>query len=160
LSPEALQAAGAFYLQLVRRIETVSHPAEGADPTDAKWLLKLKPRGIFDLQHLSLFDKDLKTGVSLVVQASINKDGSLSKRSNDAADTVAFRRLLDATQAKLAQLTDQIFAGEVSVTPYRLNQKSPCSGCGYRSVCRFDSAINKYNYLQSAIAESAEDSDG
>jgi ATP-dependent helicase/nuclease subunit B len=32
--------------------------------------------------------------------------------------------------------------------PYRLNDKSPCPHCDYRSVCRFDPAINRYNHLK------------
>jgi ATP-dependent helicase/nuclease subunit B len=30
-----------------------------------------------------------------------------------------------------------------------LNQKSPCSYCKYKSVCRFDWQINEYNFLES-----------
>ena len=55
---------------------------------------------------------------------------------------------------KLSELTDQIFVSEIGITPYRLNDKSPCAQCGYRSVCRFDPAINRYNYLKPVVFES------
>jgi ATP-dependent helicase/nuclease subunit B len=162
LSGNALKAAGAFYLQLVRRIESVKHPSEGADPAAPEWHLKIKQRGVFDERHLASFDKELTTGNSAVVQAFVKADGTLGRRrSSDAIEPETFRALLNATARKLEELTRQIFAGEIGITPYRLNDNSPCSRCSYRSVCRFDPAINKYNYLQPVpvIPEASEDAD-
>jgi ATP-dependent helicase/nuclease subunit B len=39
-------------------------------------------------------------------------------------------------------------SGNIDTHPYRLNDNSPCAHCDYKSVCRFDPAINRYNYLQ------------
>jgi len=50
-------------------------------------------------------------------------------------------------RGQLGALADGVLSGEVGVTPYRLNLDTPCPGCGYRSVCRFDPAVNRYHHL-------------
>jgi ATP-dependent helicase/nuclease subunit B len=44
-------------------------------------------------------------------------------------------------------------SGDVGVTPFRLNIATPCPRCGYRSVCRFDPAINRYQNLEAVSKE-------
>jgi ATP-dependent helicase/nuclease subunit B len=149
LSGRNLEPAAAFYLQLLRRIEDVKHPDESHDPDDPRWHLKLKPRGILDRRCLAALDKELEAGASDVVQAFITKDGNLGHRNtSDVAETEDFRSLLRFVSAKLGELADGIIGGRIDVLPYRLNDNSPCPRCDYRSVCRFDPAINKYNYLK------------
>jgi ATP-dependent helicase/nuclease subunit B len=55
---------------------------------------------------------------------------------------------LKLVSAKLGELADGILSGKIDVTPYRLNDTSPCPRCEYKSVCRFDPAINRYNHLK------------
>lgn len=149
LTGKHLDPAGAFYLQLVRKVESVAHPDDAPHPTDPKWHLKLKPRGLFDRRCLSALDKGLTQGASEVVAASINKDGTLGRRNiSDVAEGHEFRAILRIVAQKLGELGDGILSGKIDIAPYRLNQSSPCPRCDYRSVCRFDPAINKYNHLK------------
>jgi ATP-dependent helicase/nuclease subunit B len=149
LSGKKLDPAAAFYLQLVRRIEDVKHPDEASDPSDPKWHLKLKPRGLFDRRCLGGLDRELSSGQSEVVQAFIKQDGTLGRRNtSDVAESQEFRELLKLVSAKLGELADGILSGRIDVMPYRLNDKSPCPNCDYRSVCRFDPAVNRYNHLK------------
>jgi ATP-dependent helicase/nuclease subunit B len=150
LSGRTLEASGAFYHQLIRKIESVDHPEECVGPTDPTWHLKLKPRGLFDLSALPKFDKELTTGNSEVVQAFIKQDGTLGRANfSDAASSQDFRALLELTAAKLAEIGAAILSGRIDIAPYRLSDHSPCPHCEYRSLCRFDPAINKYNFLPS-----------
>jgi ATP-dependent helicase/nuclease subunit B len=149
LAGKNLDPAAAFYLQLVRRIEDVKHPSEAPDPSDPKWHLKLKPRGLFDRRCLGALDRELFSGQSEVVQAFIKQDGALGRRNtSDVAESSEFRELLKLVAAKLGELADGILSGRIDVTPYRLNDTSPCPRCEYKSVCRFDPAINRYNHLK------------
>ena len=61
----------------------------------------------------------------------------------------AFEKVLQFTEAKILELVERILSGKIDVSPYRLNQRSPCSYCEYRSACRFDWQINDYNFLES-----------
>jgi ATP-dependent helicase/nuclease subunit B len=149
LAGKNLDPAAAFYLQLVRRIEDVKHPSEAPEPTDPKWHLKLKPRGLFDRRCLGALDRELSSGQSEVVQAFIKQDGALGRRNtSDVAESSEFRELLKLVAAKLGELADGILSGKIDVMPYRLNDTSPCPRCEYKSVCRFDPAINRYNHLK------------
>jgi ATP-dependent helicase/nuclease subunit B len=143
-----LRPAAAFYLQMARGIGEVNHPSEAPDPSDPNHLLRVKPRGVFDGSYLPALDANLESGASPVVQVHVNKDGRFGKRgSTDVADPAQFRGLLAHVGKKLGELADGVMSGEVGVTPYRLNQETPCPRCGYRSVCRFDAAINRYHNL-------------
>ena len=154
IAGKRLEAAAAFYLPLLRKIEDVNHPSEAPDPADPASRLKLKPRGLFDRRCLGALDRELQSGSSQVVQAHINKNGELGRRnSSDAAESDEFRRLLNTVAKKLGELADQILSGRIDVKPYRLNNVSPCARCDYRSVCRFDPAINRYNYLNMITRE-------
>lgn len=150
ISGGAVVPAAAFYLQLIRKIEDVKHPDEATDPADPKWHLRLKPRGIFDRRSLHALDRQLEAGWSDVVQAFVKQDGSLGHpNTTDALESHQFRALLDVARKKLAELTEGILSGDIRIAPYRLNDRSPCPRCEYRSVCRFDPAINRYNHLPS-----------
>jgi ATP-dependent helicase/nuclease subunit B len=60
-----------------------------------------------------------------------------------------FEKILKFTKKKIIQLAQEILSGKIDVKPYRLNEKSPCSFCDYKAVCRFDWQINDYNPLKS-----------
>lgn len=149
LAGRKLEPAAAFYLQVVRKLDDVKHPSEAHDPADPKWHLKLKPRGLFDRRCLAALDKDLSTGRSDVVQVYVKQDGSFGYRDNsDVAESDQFRDILRHVARKLGELADGVLSGRIDIAPYRLNESSPCPNCEYRSVCRFDPAINRYNHLE------------
>ncbi|HSZ56737.1 MAG TPA: PD-(D/E)XK nuclease family protein [Tepidisphaeraceae bacterium] len=150
VSGDPVAPTAAFYVQLVRKIEDVKHPDESTDPADPKWHLRLKPRGIFDRRSLRSLDRQIETGWSEVVHAFVKQDGSLGHtHTSDAVESDQFRALLDIARKKLSELTEGILSGDIRIVPYRLNDKSPCPRCEFRSVCRFDPAINRYNHLPS-----------
>jgi len=60
-----------------------------------------------------------------------------------------FEKVLRFTEKRTVELAEEILSGKIDAKPYRLSQKSPCSYCKYKSVCRFDWQINDYNPLKS-----------
>ena len=58
-----------------------------------------------------------------------------------------YRCLRELVRMRLTDLSEGIIAGHIDIKPYRLGGKSPCSGCDYRSLCRFDWHTNDYNFL-------------
>jgi ATP-dependent helicase/nuclease subunit B len=148
LAGQNLTPAAAFYLQLLRRLEEVRHPSEALEPEDPRFELKIKPRGIFDGQYLPALDAELVSGKSDVVNAHINKDGSFGFRnSSDVSDSEQFAGLLHHVRKTIGKLADRMLAGDIAIAPYRIHRLSPCPQCEFRSVCRFDPAINSYHHL-------------
>jgi ATP-dependent helicase/nuclease subunit B len=124
----------------------VKHPSEALDPSDPKFLLRVKPRGVVQGDFVPAFDASLSEGNSDVIQVSIRKsDGGFgNRRASDVADKAEFEALLAHVRKKLAELADAVLSGEIGIHPYRIGTDTPCPGCGYRAVCRFDPAVDHY----------------
>ncbi|CAN5606540.1 helicase-exonuclease AddAB subunit AddB [soil metagenome] len=153
-----LTPIGAFYYSVSRSLQSKDHPADVADPGSPEFNLRVKPRGILHGDFLSKFDKQLDTGSSMAVNAFITKDKRLGNRDrSDVADRDEITLLLDYVKDKIAKLADDLMAGVVAVTPYRLGTVTPCSRCDFRSVCRFEVGINSYHKMppmkRSAVME-------
>jgi ATP-dependent helicase/nuclease subunit B len=156
LAGKPITPVAAMYLPLLRRMNDVDHPDEALDPDDPRFHLRVKPRGTFDADYLPAFDSSLDRGFSDVVSAFVSKDGTLGRRnSSDAADPAEFSALLAFVRNRIGELADGIVAGVVGVLPYRMNRETPCPRCEYRSVCRFEPSINRYNNLEPLRREDA-----
>jgi ATP-dependent helicase/nuclease subunit B len=144
-----LTPAAAFYVQLLRQLENVKHPSEATATDDPTFDLKIKPRGVIDWAHRHLFDVDHEEKMSQVVNLEVTNRGAIGyKNRSDGCESDEFNALLKHVQKTLALLGDQIIGGQINVTPYRIGQSSPCPTCEFRSVCRFDAAINSYRPLE------------
>jgi ATP-dependent helicase/nuclease subunit B len=149
LAGTPLTPAAGFYVQVLRKLKLVAHPTDAQDPTTEQFLLSPKPRGIFDADCLDLLDPQFTGGTSDCFQVSRNKTGAFGRlETSDVCDADAFLGVLNYVRDKLIALADAMAGGDVNVAPYRLGKTSPCPRCAYRSVCRFDAAINGYHHLQ------------
>ena len=137
-------AAGAFQMPVLRKIAPVGHPSEKKEEVHYA-----KPRGIFSERHLADLDTELATGRSDVVAAHIKKDGQLGSRDrSDVADQAEFEALLKHVEIQLGEIAQKILSGDISIAPYRLNDRSPCARCDYKECCRFHVSTNRYRWLQ------------
>ena len=85
---------------------------------------------------------------TLGMAEELKRDGELGYRNiSDAAEASVFGALLKHVENRLGQLGDQIIAGRIDVSPFRMGQVTPCPNCEYRPVCRFDTLTNRYNHL-------------
>jgi ATP-dependent helicase/nuclease subunit B len=149
-----LTPAAAFYVRLLRQLEDVRHPADALSPEDPAFDLQVKPRGIFDAKLIRELDSQLIAGASDVVQVYVNKDGGIGKRqSSDAAGTNEFTVLLRLVRSRIGELVDRLLSGDIRVWPVRIRHESPCARCDFRSVCRFDPAVNRYRALEALSRE-------
>jgi ATP-dependent helicase/nuclease subunit B len=143
----ALRPAGVFYVGL--RVK----PGSGRWRTEAEEKGFAAVAGAF--QHLGRFDASLvaefdTSGARKGEQFrfSFNKDGSLSKRSNDALPAPAFAGLLVDAAQQIRELGSRILNGETEVSPYQQGQEVACGLCVFRPVCRFDSWAESYRPLR------------
>lgn len=139
-------ALGAFYMPV-----EVS-PVKGAieDLSEETESFNYKARGIFDGRMFQQLDSTVSSGWSRYYTFRVtSKDGSYGNYSISAAlKPDDFEKALKFTEKKIIQLSEEILSGRIEVKPYRLNQKSPCSFCKYKAVCRFDWQVNEYNFLE------------
>ena len=89
-------------------------------------------------------DKTLDSGSSNIIPAYIDKEGNLSKKSN-AITKSGFENLQKYMNKILKQISEEILTGNISIKPYyKIKQgKTPCEYCKYKSICNFNSGIDK-----------------
>lgn len=128
---------GAFYVSLLRKYKSVDHPEDCGELAAPEEFI---PRGVFDESRMQLLETDAPAqGWARLYKIYRKSDGSLGHiGSSDAADSAEFQALLAHTRARLGALADGVLDGDVSVSPYRLKNFSPCAWCDMRSVCRFE----------------------
>jgi ATP-dependent helicase/nuclease subunit B len=137
-------------VQLLRSPTNVDHPHDerALAPDHPNFHLRIKPRGIIDARAVHSLDSGLTEGSSQVVQLFVKKDGQPGRRNTtDVADEHEFNALLTHVERRLGELADQIVTGDIRVAPYWISRQTPCPRCEYRSVCRFEPGINRYNIL-------------
>jgi ATP-dependent helicase/nuclease subunit B len=139
-------ALGAFYMP-VEVSPVKSAIDELSEKTES---FNYKAKGIFDGRVFERLDNTAEGGWSRYYSFRVTpKDGPYGNYSISAALKESdFEGVLKFTEKKIIQLSEEILSGRIEVKPYRLNQKSPCSYCKYKSVCRFDWQINDYNFLE------------
>jgi ATP-dependent helicase/nuclease subunit B len=108
-----------------------------------------KAKGIFNGEVFQQLDSRASKN-SKFYNFYVTKDGQPygNYEKQGALKPADFEKALKFTEKKIIQLSEEILSGRIEVRPYRLNQKSPCSYCKYKSVCRFDWQINDYNFLE------------
>ncbi len=137
--------AGAFYMpvEVSPTKVTIDEFLEKAKGFD------YKAKGIFNGSFAKQLD-GTASRESEFYNFYVTKDGEpyghYEKRG--ALKPADFEGILKFTEKKIIHLSEEILSGRIDVEPYRLNQKSPCSYCKYKSVCRFDWQINDYSFLE------------
>jgi ATP-dependent helicase/nuclease subunit B len=91
---------------------------------------------------------------------SKNKDGSFSKRGNDAMQKPEFEGLREEIEDHLRDYGRRIFAGEVLVSPFRIGNATACDYCEFRAVCRFDPWTQPFRHLRPPPREHDRDKAG
>jgi len=142
-----IKAAGAFYMP----VEISPKGAGVADVEDAAGGFGYKAKGIFNGEFFQQLDRETSSGWSKFYNFRISsKDEQYGDYGKSGALRPAdFEKVLKFTDKKIIELVKEIVSGRIEVKPYRLSDKSACSFCKYKAVCRFDWQINDFNILES-----------
>ncbi|WP_075981493.1 helicase-exonuclease AddAB subunit AddB [Bacillus massilinigeriensis] len=117
------------------------------DEIEDEILKKYKMNGLIleDEKVIRLMDQTLETGGSKIISARINKDGSLAK-SSKVANKEDFNHLRQYVRELYVKTGNEISEGTVSLSPYKLKDKTPCTFCSFKSVCQFDESLGSNSY--------------
>ena len=100
-----------------------------------------------DENVLTAMDETLENrGDSKVIKVGMTKkDGSFKKGSIVVEDGM-LPTLQEFVLEKHKEAGNEIYEGKTSITPYRLQQKTACEYCNFKSVCQFDPSDGSQSY--------------
>jgi len=149
-----LLPAGVLYFRLDDPLIRCSRDSTEAEIEKAI-MKELRMKGLLlaDVKLIKEMDREM-TSDSLIIPASIKKDGSLGRAS--AATEEQFRILRKHVTKLLASIGKGILDGHVAVSPYKKRTITACTYCAYSSVCQFDTSMRDNRYRILADLEESE----
>ncbi|NLY43132.1 MAG: helicase-exonuclease AddAB subunit AddB [Clostridiaceae bacterium] len=107
---------------------------------------QLKMRGLLlaDVKLIREMDKTIEKN-SLIIPATIKKDGSLGKNSS-VATMEQFKLLRGYVRKLLKDLCTEIMKGNVSIQPYKKDDINSCEYCNFLPICQFDTIMKENSF--------------
>jgi len=140
--------AGVFYVNLRGRYDRGENRDEALAGVEAARMLAYRHIGRFDAQYLRKLDSRPEATKGDQFNYSLNKDGSISRNSREALETKGFLAMLDAVEAGLKEMGQQVYGGVAKIDPYRKGLMTACDQCDYQSICRIDPWTHNYRVLR------------
>lgn len=153
LGVDTVSPAGVFYVSLRGYYPAAKTRDEAlADAADAK-RAAYRHRGRFVDSLLDAFDCHGRSrGTADQFHFKLKKDGGFYANCADPLSSAAFRDLLESIERRLVEMGEAIFAGDISLNPYRHRNKTACERCDYAAVCRVDPWTHTFRSLTVASA--------
>jgi len=121
------------------------------DIIEEEILKSFKMKGLLlgDEEAVRLMDQTLDHGRSNIIQAGLKKTGGFYSYSSIASEE-EFELLRKYVRKEFVQIGTDITNGTVSISPYKLKDKKPCTYCSFKSVCQFDESLedNEFRNLK------------
>ncbi len=157
LASPAPQPMAGLYVKLLRGLDK-DDPDKAPAPEDATFDLRVKPRGVIDIDCVPWLDRQfhdpdgehLPPGRSDGWAINIKRDGEPYATGTDIVMSETFDDLLDFVRLQVRELAAGILDGDIAVRPYRIGRRTPCAHCEFRSVCRHEPSVNGYVQLTTA----------
>ncbi len=148
---EDLLPAGVLYFSLLEQmIKTDKKISQEKIEEELRKQFKMKGLILADVKIIKLHDKNLDTGTSTLIPATINTSGGISESKTNGVDKQEFKILQDYIYKTIKQISKEILSGNIALKPYNKKGKTPCEYCSYRSICGFNPRFggNCYNYVE------------
>ena len=145
LSKELIFPAGILYFRIDDPVIKAKNNLDEEELEKAIMkALKMKGLLLADTKIIREMDRNIE-GASLVVPASIKKDGELGARSS-VATKEQFEILLKHVKDNLINTCEEMLSGEIDIMPYKKKDITPCAYCEYSAICQFDPTLKENNY--------------
>ncbi len=148
-----LVPAGVFYVNLRGKYDQEQNRLDAlADPAQAR-KRAYRHAGRFDMRALPQLDARPEVMEGDQFNYRLTKDRHVHRGSHEALPTAQFTAMLDAVEANLKRMGQEVFAGVAKVAPYRKGTTTACDQCDYRAICRIDPWVHSYRVLRRAEKE-------
>jgi ATP-dependent helicase/nuclease subunit B len=144
---ERIVPAGVFYVNLRGKFDRAENRGEALAGISSARKLAYRHTGRFDARVLAKLDsRDAGTGDQFHYRKT--KDGALYKNLSEPMQSEEFLALLEAVESNLQRMGTAIFAGDVSISPFRKGATTACQQCDYQSICRIDPWTHPFRALK------------
>ena len=151
---EDLLPAGVLYFSLLEQlIKEDKKITEEQIEEELRTNFKMKGLILADVKVIKMHDKNLESGTSKLIPATLTKSGDISEKTTSGVSKEEFKILQDYIYKTIKQISKEILKGNIDIKPYNKKGEKPCEYCPYKAVCGFntDVAGNKYNYIPNLI---------
>ena len=147
---EDLMPAGVLYFSLLEQmIKADKKIPEEQIEEELRKNFKMKGLILADVKVIKLHDKNLESGTSKLIPATITKAGEISEAKTNGGNKEEFEVLKKYIYKTIKQLSKEILSGNIELKPYNKKGKKPCEYCSYKAICGFNPRMcgNNYNYI-------------
>ncbi|MBR1990315.1 MAG: PD-(D/E)XK nuclease family protein, partial [Firmicutes bacterium] len=145
---EKRKPAGVFYFNISEPL--IDSSAKEADPAE----IADKVRKNFKLNGVIVDDPAVInsvagdfTGYSDILPLRRGKDGEISPTGKGGLLTEEeFGQLQDAVGAKVVEICQNLADGDINIHPMKTRDRSACTYCQYKGICRFDTIFEGCSY--------------
>jgi len=145
---EKRKPAGVFYFNISEPlIDSSSREADPAEIAD-KVRKNFKLNGVIvdDPAVINSVAGDF-TGYSDILPLRKTKDGEISPTGKGGLLTEEeFGQLQDAVGAKIVEICQNLADGDINIHPMKTRDRSACTYCQYKGICRFDTIFEGCSY--------------
>lgn len=157
-----VETAGIFYYNIE---DPVVERAETEEEVEQELLRALRMNGLVNQEPhiISMLDHDFENESGLapsvkswVIPVETKKDCNLTKQSKVASgEQIAM--LGEYAKRKIEKEAREIMEGNISISPYQLDQNTSCAKCQFKGVCNFDPKLpgNAYRKLEKLTTDQA-----
>lgn len=148
---EDLLPAGVLYFSLLEQmIKADKKITEEQIEEELRKNFKMKGLILADIKVIKMHDKNLETGTSKLVPATITKSGDISEGKTNGVNKEEFEVLQNYIYKTIRQISKEILSGNIALKPYNKSGKTPCEYCSYKAICGFNPRLcgNSYNYIE------------
>ena len=147
---EDLLPAGVLYFSLLEQmIKADKKITEEQIEEELRKNFKMKGLILADIKVIKMHDKNLESGTSKLVPATLTKSGDISEGKTNGVNKEEFEVLQNYIYRTIKQIAKEILTGNINIKPYNKKGQKPCDYCSYKAICGFDTRLcgNNYNYI-------------
>ncbi|MGG0658260.1 helicase-exonuclease AddAB subunit AddB [Rummeliibacillus pycnus] len=157
--PIHAEAGGVLYIHIHNPMLNTNNSLT-LDEAENERLKDFKMRGLLldDNDSILAMDDQLADGggYSQVVPIYMKKDGSTSPNISSVIAPNDMQSLRNFVRNKHKNAGEEILTGCTDISPFKMNQRTACEFCSFKSVCQFDTTDTDQHYRQLPIEKSGE----
>ncbi|WP_397537273.1 helicase-exonuclease AddAB subunit AddB [Rummeliibacillus pycnus] len=157
--PIHAEAGGVLYIHVHNPMLSTNNSLS-IEEAEKERLKGFKMRGLLldDYDSIIAMDDQLSEsgGYSQVVPIYMKKDGNTSPNLSSVIAPKDMQSLTNFVRNKHKRAGEEILEGCTDISPFKMNQRTACEFCSYKSVCQFDTTDTNQHYRQLHVEKSGE----